>query len=91
MTGSTTRVGRWDECRLTYPHILRLMEVHAELTKLKVKALASLELAELLLEAVQSVELVNCSEYLTTLTDYAGIKWSVVPATTQMPCLMRWK
>ena len=53
VTGSATKVDRWAECRQTYPHILRLMEVHAELTALNVNPLASLELAELLLEAVQ--------------------------------------
>ncbi len=53
VTGKATLVNRWDECRLAYIHILRLMEVHAELKQLSVAELASFELAELLLEAVQ--------------------------------------
>ena len=53
VTGSATVVDRWVECRLAYPHILRLMEVHSELKRLSVSGLANEELAELLLEAVQ--------------------------------------
>jgi hypothetical protein len=86
VTGSATKVGRWEECRVTYPHILHLMVVYAELTELKVKGLASLGLAELLLEAVQSVKPVGCLESRITLTDYADTGWSVVSATMQLPC-----
>ena len=53
VTGSATRVDRWEECRRAAPHISRLMEVHAELVTASVKPLASMELAELLLELVQ--------------------------------------
>ncbi|KAL2066450.1 hypothetical protein VTL71DRAFT_2521 [Oculimacula yallundae] len=51
--GSATKVGRWEECRITYRHIYYLMGVHEELVERKVKGLGSFRLAELLLEAVQ--------------------------------------
>ena len=53
ITGSATQVSRWDQCRRVYNHILRLFEVHGELSAASVGGLPSLELAELLLEAVQ--------------------------------------
>ena len=62
------------------------MGVYAELTELKVNGLASFGLAELLLEAVQSVRPVEFLESRITLTDYADIGWSVASATTQSPC-----
>lgn len=53
VTGTATRVDRWKDCSQSYPHIVRLMAVHVDLRALGVRSLASLELAELLLEAVQ--------------------------------------
>lgn len=55
ITGNATKVDRWEMCGQIYPHILRLMELHAEFAQLGLDSLASMELAELLLEAVQSV------------------------------------
>lgn len=67
VTGSATRVDRWEECHRTYRHILCLMEVHAELTAQAVSSLASTELVELLLEAAQYARLVTCLDYQETL------------------------
>lgn len=66
-TGSATKADRWEECHRAYRHILRLMEVHAELTALAVSSLASTELIELLLEAAQYVNLMTCSGSQQTL------------------------
>lgn len=52
-TGSATKVDRWEKCRLAYPHILHLLQVYEDFTARKVRGLASLQLAELLLEAAQ--------------------------------------
>ncbi|KAK8016862.1 hypothetical protein PG993_015051 [Apiospora rasikravindrae] len=52
VTGSATKVNRWDACQRAYPHIVHLKDVHEELLGLGA-LLPSQGLAELLLEAAQ--------------------------------------
>ncbi|KAI1500271.1 hypothetical protein F5X99DRAFT_429918 [Biscogniauxia marginata] len=53
VTGTATNVDRWERCRRVFPHILHLRDVHEEWSNLDLEGLATMDLPELLLEAVQ--------------------------------------
>ncbi|XXG94810.1 hypothetical protein Hte_001068 [Hypoxylon texense] len=55
VSGGTTRVDRWEECRRVYPHILRLKEIYEEIKQRGVYSLDDSDLAGLLVGAAQLV------------------------------------
>jgi hypothetical protein len=64
VTGTAGKVSRWAQCEIMLPHILYLKDVYIELCERKVPNLASKDLAELLLEAAQYV---NLPHYIPTV------------------------